>query len=463
MVAIGAPDDRFPIGGTDMATSAHELRGGQWVLAQSRPLRLATIFVLYIGQGVPIGLFWFAIPAWMAANGADELDIAYVLGLTTLPWTLKFLNGFIMDRYSFLSMGRRRPWIIGAQIVMIALFIVAALVDPGVEDVLLLGLAGFAVNLATTFQDVAVDGLAVDIMNEDEQAQAGGMMFGGQTIGMALATTLTGIAIARMGPMAAYLLSASFIGLITILLLFLREREGEKALPWSAGAAHPDNLEIHLGAWWPILRNTLKSLLKPLSLLWVPVSIATGLHYGVFTGVTPLIGTGEVGWNEEQVTSLVGGAQLVAGIAGLTIGGWGGSWLGAKKSIVLGFLAYLLLTGWMWTNVTSWGAVQTFTIFVYGWVILDTLLRVVTIPISMRLCDPSVAATQFAIYMAISNFGVTIGAWVLGLSALMGGLPSTFLVVFGVHLVAVMMMLVVGFPRSEKMRAKLAERAGVLK
>ena len=37
------------------------------------------------------------------------------LGLTALPWTLKLVNGFIMDRYTFLAMGRRRIWIIGAQ------------------------------------------------------------------------------------------------------------------------------------------------------------------------------------------------------------------------------------------------------------------------------------------------------------------------------------------------------------
>ena len=56
--------------------------------------------------------------------------------------------------YTFMAMGRRRCWI-----------------------------AGFVVNMATTFQDVAVDGLAVDIMEEDERARASGMMFGGQYIG----------------------------------------------------------------------------------------------------------------------------------------------------------------------------------------------------------------------------------------------------------------------------------------
>ena len=113
--------------------------GSRWVLAESRPLRLSTLFILYVAQGVPLGLFWFAIPAWMAANGATAADVGYVLGLTALPWTLKLVNGFIMDRYTFLAMGRRRIWIIGAQLVMIALLVACALVGPGVTDILLLG------------------------------------------------------------------------------------------------------------------------------------------------------------------------------------------------------------------------------------------------------------------------------------------------------------------------------------
>jgi MFS transporter, PAT family, beta-lactamase induction signal transducer AmpG len=165
-----------------------------FTLSESRNLRLFFLFILHVAQGVPIGLFWFAIPAWMAASGAGAGDIAFVLGLTALPWSPKLVNGFTLDRYTFLPMGRRRVWLIGAQLVMIALFIAWALLRPGVADVLLLGAIGFAVNTATTFQDVAVDGLAVETMDEDERGRASGMMFGGQSIGMALSTALSGLA-----------------------------------------------------------------------------------------------------------------------------------------------------------------------------------------------------------------------------------------------------------------------------
>ena len=436
----------------------------RWILAENRRLRLSTLFILYVAQGVPIGLFWFAIPAWMAANGAGASDVGYVLALTALPWTLKLVNGFIMDRYTFLAMGRRRIWIIGAQMVMIALLVGCALIGPGVTDILLLGMAGFIVNMATTFQDVGVDGLAVDIMKEEERARASGMMFGGQAIGISASTAFSGLAIARLGPSAAYLLSASFVGIITLYLLLLRERPGERLVPWSAGDVHPRNRAIHVGQWWPILKSTVVSMIRPVSLFWLPVLLVRGFHYGMFAGVTPLIGTGDVGWSEVHVTSVVGSAQLVAGILGLTLGGWLGDTFGAKRSTIAMFAALMSVSAAMWFSVAHWGEPAYFTAFVYAWYGLDVLITVVALPISMRLCDPRVAATQFTLYMATTNFGTSVGAWVLGFSRASSGLPLMFVVVFALHFIGLMLMVLVRFPRrtvaEKEVAALLAEGEG---
>jgi PAT family beta-lactamase induction signal transducer AmpG len=434
------------------------------ILAQSRHLRLFTLFILYVAQGVPIGLFWFAIPAWMAAQGASAADIGFVLGMTALPWSLKLVNGFFMDRYTFLPMGRRRAWIIGAQLTMIVLMAGAALLEPKVDEVVVLAAIGFLVNLATTFQDVGVDGLAVDIMEEDERARGSGMMFGGQAIGAALATSLAGLATARLGPAAAYLLSAGFIGATTVYVIWLRERPGEGRLPWSHGVTHARNAAIHVGAWLPILKHTLRSMIAPVSLLWIPVQIAGGFHYGVLTGATPLIGAGELGWSEAQITALVGTGQLVAGIAGLTLGGWIGDRFGAKTAIIGVLVAFLALNGTMLGLTAFWSDLAVYRGFVFGWLALDTLLTVVAQPISMRLCDPRVAATQFTIYMAISNFGITLGAWVLGFSAALGGLPVVIGIVIAGHMLALLLMLTVRYPEAgvsiEDVARQLAEGKG---
>ena len=251
-------------------------------------------------------------------------------------------------------------------------------------------------------------------------------MFGGQSIGIAAATALSGLAIARLGPSAAYLLSAAFIGAITLYLLLLTERAGERLVPWSAGDVHPRNRAIHVGAWWPILKSTAVSMIRPVSLFWLPVLLVRGFHYGMFTAVTPLIGTGNVGWSEVRVTSVVGTAQFVAGILGLTLGGWLGDTFGAKKSTIAMFAALMAMSAAMWFSVANWGDPTSFTAFVYAWCGLDVLITVVALPISMRLCDPRVAATQFTLYMATNNFGISLAAWVLRFSRPMGGLPMMF-------------------------------------
>ncbi|MCY7338538.1 MAG: MFS transporter [Sphingomonas bacterium] len=415
-------------------------------LSQNRKLRLFSVFILYVAQGVPIGLFWFAIPAWMAANGADAGDVAYVLGLTALPWSLKLVNGFFMDRYTFLAMGRRRIWLIGAQLMMIVLLIACALLSPGVGDIALLGSIGFAVNAATTFQDVAVDGLAVDIMEEEERARASGMMFGGQMIGMSLATALSGAAIATYGPSAAYLLSALFIGLVTLFVLATRERPGERLVPWSAGRASAVNRAIQADRWWPILKKTTTAILRPVSLIWLPVIMIKGIQFGLLTGATPLIATGSAGWSEADVTALVGTGQLIAGIAGMTIGGFVGDKLGAKWATILAYGCWLVFNSIMFLAQPLWADSRFLTVIVIVWLALDTLVTIATIPISMRLCNRTVAATQFTLYMALSNFGITFGASLLGLADRLGGIAALFGLLALANIAAIAIMLTIRFP-----------------
>lgn len=428
------------------------------VLDQSRPLRLFTLFILYVTQGVPIGLFWVAIPAWMAANGAGAKDVAYVLGFTALPWTLKLINGFIMDRYTFLPMGRRRVWLIGAQLVMILCLIGCAVAAPASTDVGLLAAAGFIVNMATTYQDVAVDGLAVDIMEEEERARASGMMFGGQAIGIAISSAAASIVMAQFGASSAYLYAASFIGVISLYVIFLRERSGERLLPWTAGTANARNLSIQAAAWWPILSSTFKSLIKPASIVWVPVLLVRGFHFGLLNGMTPLMATSSLGWNEAAIGSTTGMANLVAGLLGMTVGGWLGDKFGAKMSTIGMFSVFICMSAIMYLGIALWSNEAFFTTFVFVWISFDIMLTVVALPISMRLCNPKVAATQFTLYMATSNFGITIGAWSLGFAEQMGGLRNLFLPILGVHVVGLLIMVLMKFPRRAAYAQAVAER-----
>lgn len=217
-------------------------------------------------------------------------------------------------------------------------------------------------------------------------------------------------------------------------------------MPWSAGEASAINVKIQAGSWWPILRNTAVAIIRPVSLLWLPVVMVKGLQFGLLTGATPLIATGSAGWTQAQVSALVGMGQLIAGIAGMTIGGLIGDKVGAKWSTILFYTCWLVLSLTMYATQPLWVNGTYLTGFIIVWLVLDTLLTVATIPTSMRLCNRTVAATQFTLYMAISNFGITLGAMLLGQADWLGGLASLFAVLALANVAAIGIMLAVRFP-----------------
>lgn len=432
---------------------------GLLVLERSRPLRFFTLFILYVGQGMPIGLFWFAVPAWMAVNGASAADVGTVGAATALPWSLKLVNGFLMDRYTYLPMGRRRLWIIAAQASMVAALLVAALIDPGPRDTAILAAIGFTVNLATTFQDVAVDGLAVDIMSEDERARGSGMMFGGQSVGRAAATALAGYAFTAWGAPAAYLMIAALMLLLGGFVLAMREREGERLLPWTPGAALARNTAIQLEAWGPLIRQTFVSLTRPISLLFIPVIFAEGFFYGALAGITPLIGAEAARLDTATITGLSATGNLVGGFLAMTLGGWLGDRLGAQRSVALWLAVQLLLVALVLAGREAWSDQTAFAAFVFVWIALDLLLTVAFLPIAMRLSEPSVAATQFTIYMALSNIGISVGAMVLGRADTLGGLEGVLGILGGVIALGLLVALTVRFPRRPLFSAGAVEAA----
>ena len=415
-------------------------------LAENRNLRLFTIFLLYAGQGIPLGLFDFTIPAWMAVSGASAQDIAFVVAMTGIPWSFKFIAGFMMDRYTLLAMGRRRVWIIGAQIVMIALLAIFAIISPGPRDVLILGLVALAVNTATVFQDVAVDGLTVDILPEEERSMGGALASGGQVIGIAVSAGLTGTMVYAFGASAAYIACALLVVLVTVHVIWVRERVGERRLPWSQGEAQKVNILAHAGHWLPLLKGALRNTFSTRSLTYFPILVSVGLTYGICLIAVPLIATGETGWAEDQLGSLNGTAQLVAGIATIAIGGFAVGKLGAQRAFWISRCAFITLTGWMIWMADSWNDPRVLIIFVLGWTVLHFFSAISEVVINMRLSPPAIAATQFSIFMAFSNMGISLAGILVGSFAILSEPRAMLIFLIGVHILSVLILLVVKFP-----------------
>ena len=82
------------------------------VLSEHRNLRFITVTALYFAQGIQLGLMNVAIPAYLAANGVSPAIVGSFIGASLLPWSLKFFCAPLMDRFTYLPLGRRRPWIL---------------------------------------------------------------------------------------------------------------------------------------------------------------------------------------------------------------------------------------------------------------------------------------------------------------------------------------------------------------
>ncbi|MXO61190.1 MFS transporter [Altererythrobacter salegens] len=396
-----------------------EPAAGSMILSENKILRIFSFFLFYLGQGLPLGVSQVALPAWLVMNGAEESAVAAIIATAFLPWSFKFIPAALMDRYAYLAMGRRRLWLICAQMLMVIGFAIAAIVAPGPDNLEVILSIVILIGTGSAIQDVAVDGMAVDILSDEEQGTASAFMFGGQTVGRALSGAIAGFSLQHYGSATTFWIFLPIILLITLYVVVIRERPGEKRFPWSEGAASPVNLERHVGAWWPMARAAFKSLIKFDSLKLVTGSVAARMGSGMFSPMWPIIGgIGFVGFTTAGYSSMVSSVDLVMAVVSIGVGSFLTLRLGARVASSLVYSTYFLLAIFVLYGQAYWSAMTPFIIMSCVWSMHDTLTSICTNPLRMQLSDPTVAATQFTIYNSLSNLPVTFGAT---LFAVLGG------------------------------------------
>jgi PAT family beta-lactamase induction signal transducer AmpG len=412
-------------------------------LAEHRRARLGALAALYFCQGLPDGLLFVAVPAWLAERGVPATAIGEYIALILLPWSFKLVNGPIMDRWSFLAMGRRRPWVLLSQFAILGtLLSMLALPDP-VAALGVLTAAAFAVNFSASFQDVAIDGMAIDILPEEEQARANGIMWGSKTIGISAGAGLNGLLIARWGFDAAIIGTAALVGLIMIAPLLLRERPGERLLPWTAGQASATARRLQEHDWRRLALDLWKALRRAASLIFILMTFLALMVYGLDTAALPVMTVQELGWAQEDYTGFNTLAGVIAGLVGMTLGGPLIDRFGTLRSLATA----LLLTAGVHAAMAWLAPLWPDRTVIHGYMvtygILYVLMSVALYATAMRLCEKHVSATQFAIYMSFVNLGTSAGAGILGRLRGVDGYPFIFFVMAAGSVAAMLLALAV--------------------
>jgi len=384
------------------------------VLSENTFLRYFTFAALYIAQGIPEGLLWYAIPAWLAMNGKSPAEIGSYVAVIGIPWSLKIINAPIMDRFTYLAMGRRRPWVLFGQFGLILSFLSMSLIIDPLNNLPVLMTLGFIVSFFEVSQDIAVDGMAIDILPVDQQARANGLMWGSKTLGISGSVAAGSWIMSEYGYFYAIVSFSFFVSIIILIPLLLRERPGEKLLPWTKGMASKSAEKIQLHSWKTIFKSLVKVFFLPVSFMMGIAAFSFSIGRGLIDTVLPVFTVQELGWADTQYSQIFATANLISGIGGMVIGGFLIDYFGKVKMISIYLILLIVLVGGMSFLKVYWQN----EIFVTGFIIsFYTLITFTTIAIfasAMQLCWKRISVTQFTLYMAISNLGLAGGAAIMG-------------------------------------------------
>src|SRR5215207_6839007 len=154
-------------------------------LLSTRRGRLAAFFLLYLTEGIPVGFTAVAVAAQMRRQGLSPAQIGTFVATLYLPWSWKWAMGPVVDLVYSERLGRRRGWILGAQLMM-ALTLLAAMPVDFVTRLTAFSWIILAHNCFAATQDVAIDALAVATLPPEERGTANGLMFSGAYLGSAV-------------------------------------------------------------------------------------------------------------------------------------------------------------------------------------------------------------------------------------------------------------------------------------
>jgi len=383
-------------------------------LTENTVLRYLNFSALYTAQGIPEGITFFAIPAWLAMNGKTPMEIGSFVAVIGIPWSLKILIAPLMDRYTILSMGRKRPWVIFGQLGLILSFLSIAFVTDPLNNLTGLMICGFMISFFGAFQDVATDGMAIDVVPQQEQARANGIMWGSKTIGNALSLIVGTSLINIIGFSTAVASLSVAVALIMLVPIFFRERPGEKLMPWTKGEISEASKTSQLESWSEIFRNLLKVVMLPSTIIMGIASVLFGTMAGLMDTLLPVFTIQELDWTNTSYSQVYSTSRIIGGFLGLFVGGALVDFFGKRRMSSVYFI-FLILTFTSFAFLpTLWNKDLMVYIFILSYYAGYTFLSIAIFAICMQLCWSTVAATQFTLFMALSNMGRAWGSGLLG-------------------------------------------------
>ncbi len=406
-------------------------------LLASKNGRLAAFFFLYITEGIPLGFTAVAVAAQMRRQGLGPDAIGAFVASLYLPWAFKWALGPVVDTISWKRFGRRRTWIVGAQLLMTGTLLAALPVDFSAKLQVFTAII-FVHNVFGAAQDVAIDALACNTLREDERGLANGLMFGGAYLGQAIGGSGVLFLTPFVGFSNTYFFVAAAIGLVTLFVaLPLREPKEPERAPDGRSA-----LAVVGGEIGAFVRDAFRAFTgSRAALVGVVFALLPAGAYALGLNLQSNLAV-ELGLTDTQLGTLSLWSAVISAV-GCVAGGWLSDRFGRRRMLALFvilmsiptaiFALQLQRAGWILPVsptdparpvVPAW-LVSQFWLMVLVYSAFQGLSYGIRTALFMDVTTARVAATQFTAYMAMLNYAISYSARWQGEAATRWGYPVT--------------------------------------
>lgn len=375
--------------------------------------KLSVLSVFYFVQGMPFGFQLTALPVYLREEGVSLTGIGLASGLA-LPWAFKLVWGPPVDRYGGGSrLGRRKAWILPLQAGLAACCAAAAFIPPGAGLELLL-LAVFLMNLFAATMDVAVDGLAVDLLERHELGYGNIAQVVGYKLGMLTGGGLLVWASPLIGWRGLFFTMAGLTAAALAATLFFRERPPG---PADGGGTHP--------SMWRVVVLLGRQLREP-GARWLLVFIAT---YKLGETVADAMFRPflvDAGFEAKDIGLWLGTWGLVFSLTGSLAGGVLASRIGLLRAVAVTAALRAAAVGGEW-----WLSLVTPTLpRMVGVVTAESFfggaLTTAVFAYMMSRVDRRIGATHFTLFATVEVVGKLAAAAVSGKIADLTSYPVVF-------------------------------------
>ena len=262
---------------------------------------------LGLASGMPLYVLTQLVPGWLRAEGVDLSTIG-LFAILTLPYNWKFLWSPLLDRYRLPGLGRRRGWMLLAQVCLLASIAGFGSIDP-VEDIrpvvwMVLATAFFSATL-----DIVIDGYRRELLPDNELGLGNSIHVNAYRVASLVPGSLAFILADRMPWSVVFSVVAGFMLVGIVATLFFPETGDDATAPKSLKAAIVEPFVEFF------TRDSLNSALLVLAFI---VLYKLGDNMAVALQTPFFI---DMGYSLTQIGTVAKFANLGASIVGALVGG----------------------------------------------------------------------------------------------------------------------------------------------